>query len=1080
MNEKDTVIRQRLIELERKHAKALRKLQRAERSKQRRQTFHGFAVKDDRTDHSGDSQYRSSTPLSEKVFTPGVRRTSPLSHHKKRLCKSVTFKDTVETNRHLHSEKSSKENEDSSRFKEKNIRKSAPTVGKIEPEADVKALQGHTDSNCHSFIAVDKDCVKSFSDLPPLSEKEKTADICADGAELKDCSRTEDVQDCTVNKAKIVGYCGIDTDISITTKCQELSNSAKEVIVGEEKKNPILDTAIVEDIHFLGHESEDILSKEGKTSVKVKDSFVQEHDNISPQNWHWLHLFEEEFPRRSPRLQSTPNLGSETVVSQDNSQVRKTKRARSKHSRTKKETPSCSKGIVTKYNVSDTATHSDLAEEIQTEGFVFPKPSSEQTKNGGFLSAIVDFSLPDNEFAKLKLAKIKGALPVEKIHRVVNDKSEKVIEEHGILVESKSEEEMKEGCSHPLTRASNSVLLCSMQVEANPAENTSEGNRTNTLPVLSMPVDLECKNESKCSVNNFLLSSKHQLHEILVEKEPVNICKDIFSPKLQPLEDKTRKTEFLSQADVESGHHDSSHVETCCVTAVADDVKQTISTEKQLSTSDYEDHNSCNDQDKLDYKTTSDNNERLLITTVQCYSRRPQEMNGFSNERDSNFYFAKTDGIHKPCGTEFPLEVGTQIQKTPEKLYDQRELFNLTEKRSSPLNHELRIGDQATPYGKMKQPQETSQLPCMTSPEDKSELSPVLMMACLQHHIEGENNKVRSIALSSYEPLAEKDVTLLKKKRDVLAVCLAHLVVVWTVVPGLQWTVLHKWSLPTDGGEEFVSVQIVPLKSHVALLVGGNFNGGNGRILGYSELEGDYSFDLQQDDKRNTHDFSTMCLLSGNGSVECAVASKTFHEVKLTKWTLDGFCLLVEQEQCFAPIITESDLSSLHTVQGSHCLLVGTTDDRLFLWNHRTCQLLQSISLHTMDFRHLSCLKAFTAKGFLFLMIASKSGKEIVWGEDANTGACLLFALNPNTSKMICLERFSLEQRLNTLGTNGQYIAAAHQAGGKVNIWNITNHQRHLTLQVFQDEVSSVEFHRDRPVVAFGSTGGCVHLFSLC
>lgn len=113
-------------------------------------------------------------------------------------------------------------------------------------------------------------------------------------------------------------------------------------------------------------------------------------------------------------------------------------------------------------------------------------------------------------------------------------------------------------------------------------------------------------------------------------------------------------------------------------------------------------------------------------------------------------------------------------------------------------------------------------------------------------------------------------------------------------------------------------------------------------------------------------------------------------------------------------------------------------------------------------------------------MMASKSGKEIVSGEDANTGACLLFALNPKTSKMICLECFSLEQRLNTLGTNGQYIAAGHQARGKVNIWNITNCQRHSTLQVFQDEVSSIGFHQDRPLVAFGSTGGCVHLFSLC
>jgi len=56
---------------------------------------------------------------------------------------------------------------------------------------------------------------------------------------------------------------------------------------------------------------------------------------------------------------------------------------------------------------------------------------------------------------------------------------------------------------------------------------------------------------------------------------------------------------------------------------------------------------------------------------------------------------------------------------------------------------------------------------------------------------------VRSVSLSSYEPSGEKDVTPPKKKRDILAVCLAHLVVVWTVVPGLQWTVLHKWSLPT-------------------------------------------------------------------------------------------------------------------------------------------------------------------------------------------------------------------------------------------------------------------------------------------
>ena len=61
----------------------------------------------------------------------------------------------------------------------------------------------------------------------------------------------------------------------------------------------------------------------------------------------------------------------------------------------------------------------------------------------------------------------------------------------------------------------------------------------------------------------------------------------------------------------------------------------------------------------------------------------------------------------------------------------------------------------------------------------------------------GEDNKVQSVSLSSYEASSEKEASsLLQKKRDVLAVCLAHLVVIWTIVPGLQWTVLHKWSLP--------------------------------------------------------------------------------------------------------------------------------------------------------------------------------------------------------------------------------------------------------------------------------------------
>ena len=36
------------------------------------------------------------------------------------------------------------------------------------------------------------------------------------------------------------------------------------------------------------------------------------------------------------------------------------------------------------------------------------------------------------------------------------------------------------------------------------------------------------------------------------------------------------------------------------------------------------------------------------------------------------------------------------------------------------------------------------------------------------------------------------------------------------------------------------------------------------------------------------------------------------------------------------------------------------------------------------------------------------------------------------------------------MGTNGQYIAAASQGRGEVNMWNINNSQRHASLRAFQ------------------------------
>ena len=58
------------------------------------------------------------------------------------------------------------------------------------------------------------------------------------------------------------------------------------------------------------------------------------------------------------------------------------------------------------------------------------------------------------------------------------------------------------------------------------------------------------------------------------------------------------------------------------------------------------------------------------------------------------------------------------------------------------------------------------------------------------------SNRVQSISLSSYEPSTARDTVQPKDKRDILAVCLSHMVVIWTFVSGSQWTVLSKWTLP--------------------------------------------------------------------------------------------------------------------------------------------------------------------------------------------------------------------------------------------------------------------------------------------
>ncbi|XP_015763373.1 PREDICTED: uncharacterized protein LOC107342393 [Acropora digitifera] len=117
--------------------------------------------------------------------------------------------------------------------------------------------------------------------------------------------------------------------------------------------------------------------------------------------------------------------------------------------------------------------------------------------------------------------------------------------------------------------------------------------------------------------------------------------------------------------------------------------------------------------------------------------------------------------------------------------------------------------------------------------------------------------------------------------------------------------------------------------------------------------------------------------------------------------------------------------------------------------NHKSCQLLRSFILEAMGFYGLLCLKAITLKGFLVLMMASNSSKELN-RENKNSYACSLHVLNPKTSKVVQLEQFCRSERTSIVGTNGQLIAAVGQRKGEVIMWNINSSHRHATLQAFE------------------------------
>ena len=769
-------------------------LQRAERNKQRRQTFYGFSVQDENTG-SITNQSTSSILLSqEEDNSPNVKRPSCFSAHKKGHCKTVTFKETVYTDhRQLFSEKYQNESVAVyvSGSKITSGRKPA-SIGSCtqqdKPKCHVNTLWSDVERDNKNPDTLDRNATISANDSRVLSDDKKNVDDNVVTAEKQDnhCNQTQELED------QAIKICQAEDVSALSTRSQEIEDLCHEDCFDNSESKCTAKKIKDQNSPNITQESLDLLK--GTISLNKTDGYQNKETNelhVSPvsqklknapsENWHWVQLFEEDFPRRSPRLRSMPNFGSQGVTSQDGN-VTQPKKSKAKKSRTQKDNAQSSGDEMLKSNMADTALHDGLSEERIGDGLVFPRPSLEYTKPGGPLGVVVDFALPDKEFVKLKLAKIKSALSAERANKEVNDKvggtAEKAVNEiegesklpdsklmneqqkdnaeetkkqhveaerDFKLPYSKTGQETKQECSVLLTQSSSSLQACSVDSntefkskERETFSSTStiiEENRTDIVTELSSAVSLECFKQSGChETGSFSLGHKQldlQSQTIATENEHI-AC---VSPSQQLQEDKGKETCALCL--MEPSHCNCSKSEIVNGTSLVHDNPQADGFKKKNG------HSPVNERDQPCSECNRTVNQAGVVNIDGVQDKIVQVKNNsatgiydrteFPNQKESNDATLKTSLINKTGSPAISFDSAAEvILSNPEKRNNQEELFGLAEGTSSPPDPEPRVGDQGTPYGKMKEPLEISQVSCMMALEDHLDFSPVLMTACLQ------------------------------------------------------------------------------------------------------------------------------------------------------------------------------------------------------------------------------------------------------------------------------------------------------------------------------------------------------------
>ena len=682
-------------------------LQRAERSKLRRQSFHGYTLKEQNAESKGTSCDHGNI-FSQDMLCADNRASKSFSVPRRPVSKRVSFTDSIEIQQPLSTEG----------LCERNGCHFAKEISLHTPQGVTSQTLHHSTKDCKLSTVVVEHCVTESRDLV-LSSKETTSiNVSSEEATCKLNFQEQD-EDQHHKVVANIDHCndsvdhhsnhrnneiqvGVGNEVTLCLPVNEVEHNArqdkqtnyKNVLQACSSEKCARDFVLSNETHHSG----DVLKQESSyCSGEIERSLPVQ---VKPN---WMHLFEEEYPRRSPRLRSIPNYVNKVRFPEKKAdyvkQPFKLKTARKQKSRFHKVV---NLGNECKLFCKKETSLFGLPENQSVDNLVFPRPSLEQTTAGGPLSVIVDFSLPDKDFAKLKLAKIKSH-PSRRVTgegRSLTNGCQNKDTQLDFSEEAKLELGMTEKHAASLPKSHIVLVANSLSGRENGKEDR-ENVSTVSMEIKEMESNFQILTSSSvyCPPQQNTFWQKQNLQTKAIQQTLIasEVKVDHRSNTLEMFNDAE------TYLDLDAGVENENEL------AASGNPRQSSASQKQ---------NSRLHQEGID------TNQTLVLNDI----------GSFCNEHRTNLTFHKHKPVvHENCGHQFPMETtDKETSRSPDQLENHSCVLRETQEKSSLYDSEPSIGDQATPHGKMKMPCDRSQLALEAPTDSDAVLSPVLMMACLQ------------------------------------------------------------------------------------------------------------------------------------------------------------------------------------------------------------------------------------------------------------------------------------------------------------------------------------------------------------